>query len=463
MRNGNIVVYLLLLALSSGCATFDAISVRRTGADAFLADLDECTTAVLGERGALDLDQCIAIALENNLDIKHAELEARLATLGRRIAFANFLPEVTFDYTTMELNNAPTTALFGSVKTSMQDRIVRETALQAQMPIFAPATWFLYALHQRGEEISGVALDYTRQMIALQVTGLYFQCLATRESGGVFEAQRDAAAALAREIEAYHSEGLVTDADIAQVRVLFMAREQALTMNGRAYERNLAELLTAMGCAPTADIGLAASMPLELPQGALDDWILEALLNHPRLAIADRLEAIEREKVRIAVAGFLPALVGFASRSHTSNSFLAYPYVSAFGFTGLMTVFNGFANVNEYRAARVGQEKAFLAREQESLALMLEVVKAHANLADAQANLELAAAAADAAEIMLNEENAKMREGLLRPSEMLDTVARHDEAQVNAVNAQYQEQVMIAITRNVLGATYRGKEDANNE
>ncbi len=463
MCNRNIIIYTMLLALSSGCATFDAISARRTGTDTFLAHLDERTTIALGAHGALDLDQCIAIALENNLDIQVAELDARLAALNRRIAFANFLPTVSFDYTTMELNKAPATSLFGSMSTTMQDRIVRETALQAQMPIFAPATWFLYALHQRGEEISDVALDYTRQMIALHVTGLYFQCLATRESGNIFTAQRDAAASLVGEVEAYHREGLVTDADLAQVRVLLMAREQALEINQRAYERNAAELLSAMGCAPTAEIRLDASVPLDAPQGALDDWILEALLNHPRLAIADRVEAIEREKVRIAAANFLPALVGFASRSHTSNSFLAYPYVSAFGFTGLMTVFNGFANVNEYRAARVGQEKAFLAREQESLALMLEVVKAHANLADAQANLNLATAAADAAEIVLNEESSKMREGLLRPSEMLNTVARHDEAQVNAVNARYQEQVMIAITRNVLGAAYRGKEDAPHE
>ena len=199
------------------------------------------------------------------------------------------------------------------------------------------------------------------------------------------------------------------------------------------------------------------------PEGELQDWILDALLHHPRLAIADRLVEIEKEKTRIAITDFLPMLAGFAARSHTSNSFMAFPYMSAMGFTGLMTLFNGFANVNEYLAARTEQEKAYLAREQESLALMLEVVRAHSHLADAEAQLKLAGAAAEAAKVKLKEETAKMHEGLLRPSEMLNVVAQHDAAQVNAANARYQQQVMTAIAWNVLGATWRGDKDENNE
>ncbi|HQN00160.1 MAG TPA: hypothetical protein PLL36_03745, partial [Candidatus Hydrogenedentes bacterium] len=112
---------------------------------------------------------------------------------------------------------------------------------------------------------------------------------------------------------------------------------------------------------------------------------------------------------------------------------------------------------------RVEQEQAFLAREQESLAVMLEVVKAHSSLEDARSTLRLADAAVDAEAQMLAERTAKMREGLLRPSEMLDTVAKHDAAQVNAANARYQEQVMTAIARNVLGAIWTEKKDDNHE
>lgn len=454
---------ILLLLVLPGCATMKGILNRPANASAFMTGIDEKTAEALDGDTPLDLDRCIAIALENNLDVKSADLNARLAKLNRKIAFANFLPEVTFQYTYRELNEAPASSMIAGLSTTVQDRIVRETALQAQMPIFAPATWFLYAAHQRGEEIGAIAADYTRQMIALQVTGLYYQCLATQESRRTLQAQREAAATLVSEVEAYHREGMVTDADLAQVRVLLQARDHALESNARANERNLADLLTAMGVSPMAAPALQASHPLTAPEGELADWILEALLKNPRLSIADRQVAIEREKVRIAIADFLPMLAGFASRSHTSNSFITYPYVSALGFSGLMTVFNGFANINEYKAARVEEEKAFVSREQESLAVMLEVVKAHANLADAQSTLRLAEAAAAAEKTMLAEQTAKMREGLLRPSEMLDTVAKHDAAQVNAANARYQEQVMTAIVRNLLGATYTVRKDATDE
>ena len=452
-----------LLFLVSGCATLDGILDRQANTESFMSELEERTAMALKEDTPLDLDRCIAIALENNLDIKAADLNARLAKLNRRIAFANFLPEVTLQYTSTELNKAPASSMIAGLSTTVQDRIVRETAVQAQMPIFAPATWFLFAAHKRGEEIGAIAADYTRQMIALQVTGLYFQCLATQESQRTLEAQRAAAAALVSEVEAYHGEGMVTDADLAQVRLLLLARENALESNARARERNLADLLTAMGIEPTAEPSLEASHPLKAPAGELEDWILEALMNNPRLAIADRQVAIEREKVRIAIADFLPMLAGFAGRSHTSNSFMTYPYATAFGFTGLMTIFNGFANINEYRAARVEEEQAFLSREQESLAMMLEVVRAHSNLADARSILRLADAAVEAEKLMLKERTSKMREGLLRPSEMLDTVAKHDAAEVNAANARYQEQVMAAIARNMLGASYLAKKDEDHE
>ncbi len=459
-------MYLLLfipLFLATGCATFNGARTREADKDAFLAGLEERTAQELEKDTPLDLERCIAIALDNNLAVKSADLDARLAKLKRDIAFSNFLPTVTFEYTSTELNRAPASSIIAGMSTTMQDRIIRETTVQAQMPIFAPATWFLYAAHKRGEEIGALAADYTRQMIALQVTGLYYQCLATQETRCTLESQRAAAETLVKEVEAYHREGMVTDADLAQVRLLLLARETALESNARAKERNLAELLTAMGVSPTAEPALEASHPLTAPEGELADWILEALLNNPRLAIADRQVAIEREKVRIAIADFLPMLAGFAARSHTSNSFMTYPYASALGFTGLMTLFNGFKNINEYKAARVEQEQAFLAREQESLAVMLEAVKAHSTLEEARSTLRLADAAVDAEAKMLAERAAKMREGLLRPSEMLDTVAKHDAAQVNAANARYQEQVMTAIALNVLGATWTEKKDEDHE
>lgn len=459
----NVFIILLLMCFIQGCATFDGALVRRTDTEAFLAKTGERTDAVLAEGNTFTLNRCIAVALQNNLNMEAAALEKRLARLNRRIAFANFLPEISLQYTSTELDRAPATQLFGNMQTTMQDRIIRETAVQAQMPIFAPATWFLYAIHQRGEEISGVAADYTGQMIALQVTGLYFQCLATAETRRILEAQHAAAAALMKEVDAYHGEGMVTDGDRAQVQVLLLARENALELNAHALDRCKAELLEAMGLSPTADIQLDGAAAMNKPEGELQDWILDALLHHPRLAIADRLVEIEKEKTRIAITDFLPMLAGFAARSHTSNSFMAFPYMSAMGFTGLMTLFNGFANVNEYLAARTEQEKAYLAREQESLALMLEVVRAHSHLADAEAQLKLAGAAAEAAKVKLKEETAKMHEGLLRPSEMLNVVAQHDAAQVNAANARYQQQVMTAIAWNVLGATWRGDKDENNE
>ncbi|HOH30453.1 MAG TPA: TolC family protein, partial [Candidatus Hydrogenedentes bacterium] len=190
MRKSLYLFLFSLLVLTPGCATFDGTRTREVDKDAFLAGLEERTAQELEKDTPLDLERCIAIALENNLAVKSADLDARLAKLNRDIAFANFLPTVTFEYTSTELNRAPASSIIAGMSTTMQDRIIRETTVQAQMPIFAPATWFLYAAHKRGEEIGVLAADYTRQMIALQVTGLYYQCLATLETRRTLESQR---------------------------------------------------------------------------------------------------------------------------------------------------------------------------------------------------------------------------------------------------------------------------------
>ena len=88
-------VFILIVVGIQGCATFDGAFLRQTDAEAFLAKTTARTDAVLAEGDAFTLSRCIIVAQENNLNVKTADLEKRLARLNRRIAFSNFLPEVT--------------------------------------------------------------------------------------------------------------------------------------------------------------------------------------------------------------------------------------------------------------------------------------------------------------------------------------------------------------------------------
>ncbi|NLN91922.1 MAG: TolC family protein [Candidatus Hydrogenedens sp.] len=449
---------MLCCFVAVGCARFDSEALRSDHAISFGAEIEARTAAALGDSSTLDLEQCIAIALDNNLDVQSADVQARIARLNRLVAFSNFLPAIDLNYTFTEMNKTPSSSMLGPFSVAVQDRIVKDTAVQAQMPVFAPATWFLYDAHRHGEAIGALVSDYTRQMIALHVTALYFQCLALEEGGKALASQLESAEALRGEVESFYKEGLVLESELLQIRTLVQARESDCFKNKNALADARSGLLEVMGLSPLASLELKADMPVSLPEGELEDWLQYMLLHHPRLSIADRMVAVEEDKLKIAITEFLPILAVFSARTHTTNSKNTYPYMTATGFTGMMTLFNGFANINEYKAARLERKGAYLAREQESLSLMAQLFQSRLQVDNAAADAALASVALEATESGLREAEARFREGLINTSEFLEARSRRDGAASQVVAAEYMKQVAAAVARNIMGATFRGEE-----
>lgn len=456
IHNIVLLLYGILLsmfaALLGGCESFDGLEVRREHAQSFVSNAETITEQVLAGYESLTLNDCIRIALENSLSVKVAEIEGRVATLEKNISFANFLPAVSLNYDVYG-SDPERQIKFGGQGMAMSDKHVREMSWQIQMSIFNPATWFMHSMHQRGEEIAALVTEYTRQMTVLEVTARYFQCLALEQSARALERQVEAVQTFAEDVQAFYVEGVAPRWQALEAQVALKGRQNSLRAVRDELIKARAVLMGVMGLSPLHTIALSEDTPLEKPQGALEDYVLESLLNHPRLAIADRQIAIEKDKARIAVANFLPSLVGFASRTNSSDSHLMYRNYWMGGLSGTLSVFNGFANINAYKAARKNAEKAFVQRELDALTLMLEIVKADLDLTDSEDNMSLAEIAYEAASARHEEARAHWKEGLIDSAEMLDALARKDQAQATVMNARYRLQVSIATLLNVMGRT----------
>jgi len=436
----------------AGCKGFDGVKIRRDHAAAYRQELAERTAETLVAGKPLSLDDCIRITLDNSLQIRSAEIQARIARLDRKTAFADFLPSVSLNYQETHFDPALIRSI-GSFTAQTSDKRVREVTWDIQMSILNPATWFLYSMYTRGAEIADLVTDYTRQLTVLQLTADYYQCLSLAEYERALDSQVKAAEAVQRDLEALRNEGLVRAWRAEQASVMLLARQIERDRARRARVQAQAELLTTMGLSPMAEISLRPDATVEPVTGPLEVLVSEALLCHPNLRISDRAVAIQQEAVNVAFASFLPVLQGFATRMDSSDSYLKYSNYWAGGLVGTMSVFNGFANINEYKAARQRREEAFVEREQASLALMLEVIRAYLNLqtADqqrvwAQQNLKVASA-------RLAEAQQRQHEGLVNGSELLDLLAQRDSAEMHAINAGYQYQVSTATLRNVIGKT----------
>jgi len=450
------------MVILAGCSSFDGQKARQEHVDSYRRLLDQQAEKGLPAQAPLTLEDCLRIAMENNLDVRVAEVEKRVAKLSRKVSFAQFLPKVSFNYDYTRWDPQPE-VVTSSGSQSMHDERIREMTWNIQMSIFNPSTWFMYAMHKRGEEIAELAADYTRQMTVLEVTTYYYYCLTIEEIEGVLDSRIRAAEKLAEQLEQYRAEGMVMPWQSKQARVNVESQKIQLERLAQILEVSKGQLLITMGLSPLVPIRLTAPEGLTPPDGTLEDLIAEALLNHPRLRIADRTIAIEKEKVKIALAGFMPSLTGFANRVNTSDSFQKYSDYWKMGLSGAMTVFNGFANIHEYEAAKENVKKAGLEREQATLALMIEVFRAYQNLQLTQDSIALSEANNKAAAARYEQVYQQWQEGLVDASELLAAAAERDLAQTAIIYSQFQEQVAIATLTNAMGQTEIHYEEAKHD
>lgn len=434
----------------SGCTSIDFDAVRQEQTDRLRTELQDRTSRYLLARGPLSIDECIAIALQHNLAVRTATLQERIAGLKRSIALAGFLPQVDFEATQYWTRFQPAAQL-GPLEAPISDRRIRESLLSVQQPVFVPYTWFLYSMFRTGEEIRQLTTRRTRQQIALQTIGLCFRCLALESSAVALETARDQAKTLLFEVRQARAQELVPASAPAEAEALLQTRLVLLADTRRRHEQATAELLEAMGLDPLGRISLQPVDTITPPEGALEDLVLDALLNRPETQIQDRAVAIERDRVKLAITRFLPCISVFGNLSHTSDSFVRYQTQWVGGVGGVVSLFSGFADYNAYRAARARARSACFRREQACLMVMLQVQQAYRTCHSAIENRRAVELLLHARAERLREDTARWRQGLLSPAEHLESMARCDEARARADQARFSANVAAATLLDVLG------------
>jgi outer membrane protein TolC len=318
-------------------------------------------------------------------------------------------------------------------------------------------------MHQRGEETAEFVTKYTTQLTILDVIINYYHCLTLEQVQQTLQSQLNAASEFEKETGQLYGQGQVVEWQNQQAQLTVLARQTELNRAKYALKQAQADLLTSMGLSPLAEIRLNIEQPLKAPDEPLEELVYKALLENPQLHIADRQVAIEEEKVKVALAAFLPRLTVFANRTNTSDSFQVFDNFWTYGFSGTMAIFTGFSNINEYKAAKERKKAAFIEREQRTLVIMLEVLKAYLNLENAKDESLFAQKSFEVASKRFYEINEKWKEGLIQSSEMLSVLAEKDNAQMELMNSNFRLQVCIATLQNVMGITNTQKDSEKKD
>ncbi len=331
----------------------------------------------------IDLEDAITIARDRNLQIKSKELEVQIATLDRKIAFGNFLPSVNLGMSYMRVND-PVELETGIDRGPIHipnlrivDKESHTFGVNAQLPVFVPALWYLYDARKKGEDISKMVLDLTDKEIQLEVMGSYYMILYLEDRVNSLRADLFSAEKLYEKGKVSYEIEEITSWQLKKLEVNLKVKKLTLDENRRSLDIAKMEFLKVLNLNPLTKYSVKRQEGQGNLNLTLEEAIYRALNNNKMIKINDKLGEIDEDKVKIAISNFLPKVILDGGYVNTSHAVLTDPDFLFGSVSGVVSIFNGFKNVNEYKKAKKQKEISDLKLEEEFLKTILETAKAY--------------------------------------------------------------------------------------
>ena len=423
----------------------------------------------------LTLDRAIQLSVERNLTLKTKTIEQEIAKLDRKIAFGNFLPKISLGYSYTMLNDK----IMGETKdtalpiplpiplgleTRLVDKNLSLFSVNAQMPIFVPATWFLYSARQKGENISSLTRDLTEKMIKLQTIGQYHYILALESEKEYLKQELESAKEFNKSAKIALEAEAILPWEYEGTEQIVQMREYALKQNARDLQSAKMSLMNNLDMYPLLDFQLEKPQyneDVKIP--TLEETIYEALKNSELIQIREGAEDISKDVTKIAISNFLPKIILTGGYFNTSNAALTDPDFFMGTLGGMFSIFNGFQNVYEYKKARKNQEIAFIKREEEIMKVIFETVNAYNSLESSREEREIALKNFAVNTGRFNQKKLEKETDSIDNWEYIQGVAEYEKALSLKEKAEYKYRVSLATLNMLTGKDIFAKGEKKDE
>ena len=325
----------------------------------------------------------------------------------------------------------------------MVDKDFKNYALTAQLPIFVPATWFLYSAREKGENISLYTEDLTKKMIKLKVISEYYYILALVSEKNVLESEYEYAKKLNKNAKlALETESILKWQE-EQTELLIKQKENAIKNN----ERDLK--IAKMNLLNDLDLDLNADFRFVIPEDTvyklppLEDVVYDALINSELIKISHNVVAISKDKVKIAMSKFLPQISLGGGLIGTGLSFLNPKNILFGAVTGFLSLFNGFKNVNEYEKAKLQSEAAYIQREDVIMNTIISAVNSYNNVQKSIEDKELADLNYNVAKKKFKQKELEVEVGSATDTDLLKAMSELEKAESIKLKTEYKYSVSI--------------------
>lgn len=319
---------------------------------------------------AITLDDAIALALEQNADLKVAEMEVSKSEEKIRETKSGLFPKLEASGQYQKYLDKPVIFLppgspFGSTLKIGSDNSYTAAA-SLSMPLFSWTLFEAVALSNDYLELTKQSYIATKNKIVGDVKKAFLAALLTSETRSVMQQSLKNAEDNLDNIKRLNSAGSLSDYDALRAEVQVENLRPMIIQMDNNYKLSLEALKVAIGLnaeekievSGNLDSGSTPTIPSE------QEIINEFLQNNPQLSILDYQVKLNNRNISIESSAHFPTLAAFGSYQYQAQAndfnFSDYNWVktSIIGLQLSIPLFNGFKTSAKVNQAEIGYKQS---------------------------------------------------------------------------------------------------------
>ena len=387
------------LVFLAGCKSFDDYQEERVAYA--VKHFERARYDNIDAERVLSLDECVRLAVKNNLDLKVFGLEEQVAKEMRTSEMLGMLPELNVSDNLTGRSNTPASSsrqVHGTgpgtyTYSQSQDRNVNYLNVDLALSVLDFGLAFFNT--QQSQDRMLLRQQRTRraeQNLVLDTVRVYFQVAAAQRAINITTKLLEDCRNRYELIEKMGDSGQITPFRAFDEVRDFVDMEKRLTNYIRSYENSCVELRSLLGLYPDSGIKVDDSILDKVPEFTFPEMALMeqiALMKRPELYEIDMQKHINVLECRKTIVMMFPNVRMFVDFTNSNNSFL---YHSTWWELGIRAAYNLLKlpqHISRYQAysAQVDAEEARTYAQ--AIAVMAQVRIAHANLVATKERLDI--------------------------------------------------------------------------
>ncbi len=410
--------------------------------------IDKQAEEILTTQKTLNLKYAIELAKKRNIDLQIAYLKQEIAQIDKQLAIGNLLPRVDLIAGIAKNDDAlhinlPTTLLGmpQNIALPILDESYYTYSLNAQLPIFVPSFWFLVSAKKKGEEIQALLTSLSEKLVTLEVMNQYYYILALKSEEKIFENEVKAAKELVKQAKISLQTESILSWEYEEAKAYLLSKEVYYQQNLR--EQKIAQYkLNKSLFLPIDHFFELEKIPHEINTlPSIQECFEQAYQANEKFKIRRKNVEVQADIRNIAISEFLPKIVLGGGILGFNQDLIVEKNTLYGSVLGLLSVFNGFKTVNEYRKALRQEKIAEYELVNEYQSLFIELTNAHHRANTAQEVYALSQTNLLAAQGKMQQKKAELKHEVIDFREYYTALKEYHEAISFHEKSYYQYQL----------------------